>query len=359
MVECRTCQALYAVVNVGDLNVAPKCYFCRSQETTPVIHCSACGNKFCAPTASDRVVDKYVCAACVSDADRGTPAQEVPLRDLIDSNPQLLCCLGLPEASRDLVFDRLGLFKLWTRHSHELALVEAAQLETLTWLGKPVKNASQVQDDMQQRVHHGRLTETCNLCFEERALPVLQSSCGHCRNLACIDCLRAWYGRLAPGRLYVPSEGLCAFCKRTPKAATLRTFNRLATRLAGRRTLELDAGLYYAWCRTCFRIAEAAPRECARDPPALEQFECQGCKEQRASEHAMDEEALKRMTRTCPGCKAPTVKISGCNHITCAHCDAHWCWQCGVACPEEEIYDHMQEAHGSIGLDDDLDFDSD
>merc|ERR1712151_923503 len=157
--------------------------------------------------------------------------QSTWVAELIERNPTLLPCLGLPEASSSLIFDRMGLYKLWTKHGEDLTSVEAPEIEALVWAGKPVKNVQEVLDEMRQGVCYGRLAETCNLCFEERALPALQSACGRCKNLACATCLRSWYGRLAPGRLYVPSEGLCAFCKCPPKATTLRSFNRLACRL--------------------------------------------------------------------------------------------------------------------------------
>jgi len=161
--------------------------------------------------------------------------------------------------------------------------------------------------------------------------------------------------RILLARVYVPSEGLCAFCKRTPKAKTLRPFNRLACRLAGRKTLELRADMYYGWCRTCFQIAEAAPRACAAEMPVLRDFECEPCKTKRIFQ---SEESIAKLSKACPKCKAPTVKISGCNHITCP-CDAHWCWQCGDEFDESEIYDHMQSVHGTIGLDGNDDFSDD
>merc|ERR1712048_265050 len=177
-----------------------------------------------------------------------------------------------------------------------------------------------------------------------------------CQNLACQECLGRWYGQLSPGCLYVPSEGLCAFCKRTPKAATLRAFNRLACRLTGRRTLQLRADMYYGWCRSCFKIAEAVPRECAAEAPVLRDFECEACKAKRLLQ---SEEAIVKASKACPKCKTVTVKISGCNHITCP-CGAHWCWQCGGEFDESEIYEHMQGVHGTMGLDgDDGDFSDD
>eukprot|EP01004_Peranema_trichophorum_P003682 NODE_2656_length_1526_cov_76.981468_g2153_i1.p1 GENE.NODE_2656_length_1526_cov_76.981468_g2153_i1~~NODE_2656_length_1526_cov_76.981468_g2153_i1.p1 ORF type:complete len:371 (+),score=28.06 NODE_2656_length_1526_cov_76.981468_g2153_i1:121-1113(+) len=39
-------------------------------------------------------------------------------------------------------------------------------------------------------------------------------------------------------------------------------------------------------------------------------------------------ELIKHTCKDCPGCGAPTLKSSGCNHITC-RCGTEWCWLCG------------------------------
>jgi hypothetical protein len=38
---------------------------------------------------------------------------------------------------------------------------------------------------------------------------------------------------------------------------------------------------------------------------------------------------IKSNTRNCPTCSTPTEKNGGCNHMTCQHCHANWCWLCG------------------------------
>jgi hypothetical protein len=56
--------------------------------------------------------------------------------------------------------------------------------------------------------------------------------------------------------------------------------------------------------------------------------------------------------KPCPNCKADLEKIDGCNHITCGVCKTHMCWVCMVTFPTGgQVYDHMNKAHGSIGLD--------
>ncbi|CAJ1339625.1 unnamed protein product [Effrenium voratum] len=35
-------------------------------------------------------------------------------------------------------------------------------------------------------------------------------------------------------------------------------------------------------------------------------------------------------TKPCPGCKCPTEKTEGCNHMECPSCRCNWCWTCGT-----------------------------
>jgi hypothetical protein len=47
----------------------------------------------------------------------------------------------------------------------------------------------------------------------------------------------------------------------------------------------------------------------------------------------------------CPHCKVPSVKESGCNHITCPRCQKHWCYACNFcADTSEQVYAHMNAA---------------
>lgn len=358
MVECKACKALYAVIRHQDLKVQPKCHYCRHSEPAPTVQCVACGNKYCSPTALDPSRDSpFTCPCCASNPEEGQPPREVKLSELMEQNPELITCLGLLPSACKPVFDRIGLFKLWMGHREALAIGPELAVESLVWGGKPVREVPELLQTLCEAVLRGRLAETCGLCFEDRALADVQSACGFCSNHACSACLRRWYGQLAPGRLYVPSEGLCAFCKRTPKARTLRTFNRAACRLAGRRNLVLKADMYYGWCRTCFKVKELAPRDCAQEVPSIANFECEDCRLERLLSTTALDEVLAKAARKCPGCKAPSLKVSGCNHMTCPACSIDWCWQCGDQYTAEEIYSHMEDAHGNIGLDDLGDFD--
>jgi len=354
MVACIKCHMLYAVVNKGSLRIPPKCYYCRNAEPAETVCCQACGNEYAAPTAAHRTED-FVCAHCTKSPSAGYSVREVRMDALMRENPQLIGCLGLPPSTRELIFDRMSLYKLWMSHGKELIASTELTVRALNWSGKPIVQVAELICSMRESVLKGRLQETCNLCFEDKSLSAIDSACGHCSNLVCKDCLKHWYGKLAPGRLYVPSEGLCPFCKRTPKVKLLRSFNPAACRLQGRRNLVLRADMHYAWCRSCFQIKDLAARECTREPPQVDNFECEDCRSVKLLASA---EAMAR-AKSCPGCKSPCLKISGCNHITCPVCSIHWCWQCANQFPYGEIYAHMEAVHGGIGLDDAADFDED
>mmetsp|Transcript_21067 Transcript_21067/g.54752 ORF Transcript_21067/g.54752 Transcript_21067/m.54752 type:complete len:688 (-) Transcript_21067:509-2572(-) len=77
--------------------------------------------------------------------------------------------------------------------------------------------------------------------------------------------------------------------------------------------------------------------------------------------------AVSKTSKKCPGCRAPTEKISGCNHMQCPHCRKNWCWLCGRAvdsdvfprhfkwwniagCPGLQMIDGIQGGPGFVAL---------
>lgn len=54
--------------------------------------------------------------------------------------------------------------------------------------------------------------------------------------------------------------------------------------------------------------------------------------------------------KQCPRCTSELQKIAGCNHVTCARCSTHICWQCMLTFQSSsEVYDHMKSEHNGIG----------
>eukprot|EP01084_Bolivina_argentea_P212028 360510_1 len=133
----------------------------------------------------------------------------------------------------------------------------------------------------------------------------------------------------------------------------MKKYNKeLCTIIGGKKTKtkELKTSCYYGWCIGCYEIKEAIKRECLRESmPTLNNFKCEECVEleliEKMKNENNDENYVKQNYPQCPGCKMATVKISGCNHISC-NCGTHWCYQCGKEFDQNYIYDHMSEAHG-------------
>ncbi|XP_073444534.1 E3 ubiquitin-protein ligase RNF14-like [Dendrobates tinctorius] len=52
-------------------------------------------------------------------------------------------------------------------------------------------------------------------------------------------------------------------------------------------------------------------------------------------------EWLGKYSKPCPGCKAPTEKIDGCNRMTCTRCMQTFCWLCLKILPHYNAYKHF------------------
>lgn len=55
-------------------------------------------------------------------------------------------------------------------------------------------------------------------------------------------------------------------------------------------------------------------------------------------------ETIGRTTKRCPGCRTPTEKSGGCNHMTCARCNHEWCWLCVIEWDRSCQSDHWFRA---------------
>ena len=120
----------------------------------------------------------------------------------------------------------------------------------------------------------------------------------------------------------------------------MKKCNKMACTIVCTKKMEFQANMYYAWCRECYQVKEAVPRECAAGVlPTIENFVCSDCLDCKDPPQS----------KPCPGCQTPTTKSGGCNHITCP-CGIHWCFQCGEEFNSDEIYEHMEEEHGGLGF---------
>ncbi|OAA57121.1 dihydroxyacid dehydratase [Niveomyces insectorum RCEF 264] len=99
----------------------------------------------------------------------------------------------------------------------------------------------------------------------------------------------------------------------------------------------------YAWCYKCGEAKEFEERVSAHGAPEeVTRWRCNTCRARRASYATM------QWIKGCPRFQIPTEKFGDCGHIACLvpDCGAHWWFQCGLDVPLDDIYRHMDEAHG-------------
>lgn len=360
MVECRTCCALYAVIDTAALRVEPKCHYCRSliarvDADKSKTGCVRCRNVYVTPSGSKR---DYMCAVCVQRPDSAIVEREVTLVDLMKEDAKWSSvALSMPlETAQLLLESNESFYKMYTKKRETLFATTALLGTTATgqttlksivlrYNGKPIVDVDAVLATLREVIERGDLSDECALCFEPRAVNALEPVCGgQCNNRVCGSCASSWWGQVVPGEIVLPSHLTCPFCKQVPKAQTLRKHNRAACAIVARKTLQLDGAHWFAWCKQCYEISAAVPRECAVAQPTLHDYVCQKCVDARNA--ARDNSIAPPPAMQCPSCGHATIKDGGCNHIHCI-CGAHWCYQCGEQ--SDDIYEHMMEAHGNYG----------
>lgn len=403
--QCRvkSCGAFYAVEHPELLACTPKCHYCREKEPAPTITCVRCAARHICPDVHRmhaKVVRTWVCAPCETATAAGEESSAVvvdaPLGELMHENPSLASALefSVPMAAVDG-----KLSAAFRAHEGAIAAQEpATSVAGMTWRGAAVLNCVAIAKQAREVVRSADVVTLCALCCCSRPLEAMAPACGACDVEICQDCIRRWYA-VAPGTLPVsPAQLHCPFCKRAPARRA---------QLCGRRNLplqvRLDEGMVLGFCRMCRVVKGAVARECVRDVPERDNWACVDCEERavaaataaaaaeaeqaagdvaaaqaaheeerraaRAYTGAARQERRARQARStavrmleqegvtllpgmkeCPGCGYGTIRASGCWHMTCAVCCAHWCWRCGGEFLADEIYQHLDDIHGGIGI---------
>jgi len=230
-----------------------------------------------------------------------------------------------------------------TAPEHQLELKALLDEEPLLYNNKQVANAAVVLEQVGEWLDSGHVQKTnCGLCCTDYRNENLEAPCGRkrCARQTCASCLQAWYSQVKVGEIVFMNHLLCPFCKTTPSTKVMTKYNPVALRLT-KVAGQLDASMYHGWCKLCDAIKPIIARDCARDVPVIQNFTCDDCKFKSAKDF---------VGKNCPRCAHPTVKLSGCNHMTCV-CKAHWCFACGEEFTAATIYTHMTQKHGGYGFD--------
>ena len=415
-VECgiRTCRAQYIVYHPEALNVRPKCFYCREQSSipneklrsddpAPWLECEQCLSRVIFPKEYRTDTSPYKCVACIngrtSIVSVDTTAKKLSAENgtawLLDNKDYKL---QDPLGGRTLFHQISGAGI--ENFCSQVIVFPNRPSQVLKLNGKPLQNTADVIQQLQTWVF-GRRTEsgTCSLCFSDKRKTDLHPACSRrsCEQRICRDCLSAWYGLNAAGRIINVAALSCPFCRRTPTAKTLHGYGMGIHAVGDLRAAVENAGQWvYAWCAECSKAKQYLERVCARGaPPEVEGWVCEQCVDERdaAARRAvealrLEEERLaqegRRMDyerrrelqlaieraraehskqadkfKECPQCKVMTEKSYGCGHMSCP-CGAHWCWFCGGNFKPTEIYPHMADVHdGWFEGDDDDDYNDD
>lgn len=397
-VECsiRTCRAQYVCYNPEDLNVRPKCHYCRLQgslpheqrsaDPAPTLECAKCLSKVIWPKELRQLASTpFHCAAC-----QNSRKTIVPVETSADAISKENGRSWLLQNKNDVLkqpFQRT-LFHTISTVGAESFLANVRILPALdpepvlTLGGKRIRNQAALKAQLQSWIDRRTAEKTaCSLCFSDFPNARLLPACRRrgCHQRICEACLQGWYGLNSPGTVINTAALFCPFCRRPPAARTLAAYG-MGIHAVGnlKRAVEERGRWIYAWCYECSRAEELMERECARGAPEpVSQWTCEGCsmsalqraraaeeEARRAAELAAEEEraaAERRLqqarrlrrelefpVKECPKCKTPTQKLTGCDHITCTirNCGAHWCWACGKKFDSGLIYTHMAEKHG-------------
>ncbi|KAF6816702.1 dihydroxyacid dehydratase [Colletotrichum sojae] len=368
-VECftPTCRAQYVLYNPEALNVRAKCHYCRHEKSSgknaeaPWVECSKCLNRVIWPKAyrpSNFSSSDFKCPGCSTNKVT-LVTHETTAKDLSDENGNSWLlrndnAIKNPFNGRSL-FHTISAVSDRDKLAASIEIIPRQTESKLTIRGKVVHNQPEIFDSLRNWVASRRTQAVaCSLCFSNFRSSGLRKACGRsgCHQLVCNGCLKDWYGLNARGRLINIAALSCPFCRRQPTPKTISSFG--LSELGDLGTAVEEAGSWiYAWCKDCGFARRFVERVCAAGaPPELSNWSCDGCK---------DHKVYKRI-KNCPACHTPTEKMGGCGHITCVvpRCGAHWCFFCGENVGRDNIYGHMNEAHGGWwGERDDEDGDGD
>jgi hypothetical protein len=406
-VECSvpTCRAQYVCYNPGDLNVRSKCHYCRTQskvaeekrnnDPAPTLECERCLSKVIWPKEyRSSAMQSFDCVACQYDH-KTIVGVETNAKEVCKENGSAWLLRNdnnvLKEPFQRSLFHTVSSIGTEPFFANVQALPQFDARLAFTLRGKRVQNTADLFAQLESWVHR-RTSEksVCSLCFSDLPKVNIRPACRRrgCHQQICNNCLQGWYGSNRAGTILNIAALFCPFCRRPPTAPTLAAYGKGVHAVGGLRQAMDERGQWiHAWCYDCGKAQRYMERVCARGTPnAITEWTCETCvssdlaraqeqreeEAERALQRATDErqrrtaiyqlEEAKRLrrelggaiTKNCPGCKMPTQKTYGCDHMTCPmpKCMAHWCWACGLKFSLRSIYLHMSETHGGWYPDD-------
>lgn len=405
-VECsiRKCRAQYVCYNPGNLNVRPKCHYCRMHTgqpknvkkiLAPTLECVNCLSRVIWPEEFRKnLIGPFLCVACQTGCDTIVS---------VESNANALCQENgdkwllrndnktIKEPFQRTLFHTISTVGPEAFMSNVEVLPSDGPDYTLKLRGKQIRNQGELLAELLSWIRRRTSQKsTCSLCFNDYSKERLLPACRRrgCHQQICETCSKNWYGLNRAGTIINTATLYCPFCRRHPAARTLAAYGKGIHAVGDLKIAIRERGSWiHAWCLRCGKAKRFMERVCARGAPvSVNSWTCDNCalselaqaqiaeeEAQRAYQLSVELDArehaavrrrledarsrrllLQRPVKNCPGCDTPTEKVQGCDHITCSipDCNTDWCWSCGGQFPGYEIYGHLDEVHGGLNTGD-------
>jgi len=218
----------------------------------------------------------------------------------------------------------------------------------------------------QEKPANGDDTGECSICAEGDVVLLKTPGCGH---TCCVECLNTYCTTDVAAQLPLR-------CFSAAGCSTFLPIHWLEEHLSPAAYKSLFADVIAAQCKeNPDRFVPCAGTDCSTHLavsqkssskvicPTCLTVNCTSCKAQyhfdetcEASKARRDprDDTLRRYLATsggklCPQCATPSVKWIGCDHVECAVCRVHYCWDCLEIYPNMgAVYAHIDAVHGGI-----------
>jgi hypothetical protein len=142
--QCQTCYGHYAIIFIENLNVKPKCHFCRNNLSYKPLVCTKCTNKFVIDPSLKQNDDFFLCPQCEADDQFSFNEKKIPLKILLKNNQEFILNSLEISIPHSFILEQ-NLFKLKNIIEFEKK-IPPSQESTLIYKGKKIINSSSVYD---------------------------------------------------------------------------------------------------------------------------------------------------------------------------------------------------------------------
>lgn len=364
--QCRTCCCMYGITSIRDLNVDPKCHYCRNNIKHEVVTCESCLLDFASPNKSHMLVSKsflkengksflkendfslkengaFKCPLCVKDSSSMKKQINVKLIDLMKENSSLLNLI--PYKIND---DNT---KLWKCVINAIENKNTFTKTQLFYNKFRIHNIDEIVNKIKDSIAKYDHYETCSMCIEDVPIGKMTKACGNCQNRICTTCVESWYSQVKLGEIINETNIKCPFCKCMPKFSIIKNLdiavlkNIRKTKNNKGNICNWDKNFVFASCIKCLNVKPALEKVCANtEEVEINNWKCDECRTLVVGDNYTAD------NKKCYNCGIMVEKTGGCNHITCI-CKSHWCWTCENGFSIGEIYDHMAKCGGIFAYD--------